>query len=134
MPDCKPCADNGIIVPAMRVVNGVPKCDACFRNEQAPPPTKEQPEMKPKIDWREAQKRRDAGESVADIAESLGCSDVNVYTHTHKAKGGATPRATRTVTRKKEKSVETGKGDLLTSLRAEREELDRVIAFLEKRA
>lgn len=134
---CKPCSEQGISVAAHRIVNGVPKCDACFRNQEAPKSNAEEkkPMSKSKdIDWKEVQRRRDAGEKMMALAAELGVSNFTVYTHTKASKNNR-PHQKVTPNRKVERaaSAASGLNGYLAELRKERDELNAVIAFMEKR-
>lgn len=105
MPDslCAPCKVRGIEVVAMRLVPegsiNVPKCNSCWRNKvplalseaeksiraaTRQDPTEEAKPMarKSNVDWSAAQRDRDGGMSVAEIAKRLGVHVSHVYTHT----------------------------------------------------
>lgn len=103
---CLPCKNRGREVKAHRLVGTVPMCDDCYRGKPQPPPapratiieTDLRPEAAPggsmettdgrrgKIDWAAAQRDRDAGLRVAEIAKKYGVSDVSVYTRTKASK------------------------------------------------
>lgn len=83
---CHPCEKLGAQVPATRVVNGIPKCEACFAGV-SPVPQVESPKEKEKkmsktgIDWKEVDRRKAAGESVASISRVLGTTVGAIYGH-----------------------------------------------------
>lgn len=113
---CAPCKSRGTTTVAHRLVNRVPKCDACYRNdvEVLKPIGKDHPETQGKVltddmiseriaenvgvrevaiverkqvDWAKVQNERSDGVSVKELALKYGVSDVSIYTKTRPPKG-----------------------------------------------
>jgi hypothetical protein len=135
---CKPCSQEGITVPALYVVNGVPMCEPCKRNKmEAPRETKqeEKKEMSKEIDWNRIQNRRSSGELVSKIAKELGVSDATIYNHT-KAPNGDVPAKKRGPYKKRESAPSvTTNGTyegILADLTAKRDDLTAAIEAIKK--
>lgn len=136
MPDCKPCSDGGMTVPAMYVVNGVPMCEPCRRNKIEAPKekkTEEKKGMNKEIDWVKIQNRRSSGENVEDMAKELGVTGATIYNHT---KPNGTVRVSPKVKRQpkvQDVAASNGRyGRILADLTSERDGLNAAIAAIEK--
>jgi hypothetical protein len=143
MPDCKPCSQNGITVPAMYMVNGVPKCEACKRNQDAPPVSLPPLEVVPRelekreektavskeIDWSKVQEERSKGVAVGNLAMKYDVTTATIYNRTKAAKNGAKPKA---APKSKRAAYDGSNLDaLLDDLKSKREEIDKAIEAVE---
>jgi hypothetical protein len=132
---CKPCSQEGISVPALYVVNGVPMCEPCKRNKmEAPRETKqeEKTEMSKEIDWNRIQTRRSSGELVSKIAKELGVSDATIYNHTKPTNGAAPVRAKRGTKQRPTMTLNGSYQALLEELTAKRDDLTAAIEAIQK--
>lgn len=150
--NCVTCTENGIETVATRVINGRGYCEACARNKllgvvkardqmaaaTPAPETRrvEEPKMRRDIDWKEVQRRRDAGESVCAIAKELGVANPTVYMHTKGTAGGNHSRAHREKSRVATRRTAQPNGadryaDVIADLIEKRDALTRTIELLQ---
>lgn len=152
-PTCVGCQQQGKHVPATKQVNGMNMCDEHAgaaavdeRPESVLEPAgetekKEKRKMALEIDWDQVQKERNAGETVAALAEKYGCSAATIFGHTKgsKKRAGRLEAIADRAERPKavngnsyRKSPATGTlADLVAELTERRDKLNQAIETLE---